>query len=92
MMKTQCFRRAGKPWPAIESPAAALNASDSVDGDIGQLLFKIVIHQVFVSGFRIIFAAGPAAKENVCSGFFDIKIPAAGRAFFYNTHMMVYPL
>ena len=64
------------------SAAVVHNGSDPVDGYIGQLRFKIFIHQVFVSGFRIVLAAGPAAAEDLCSGPFDVKISAAGRAFF----------
>jgi hypothetical protein len=62
--------------------------SDPVDGDIGQLFFKVFIHQVLVSVLRTVSAAGPAAEQNLCSGPFDVKIPAAGRAFFFQVHQL----
>ncbi len=92
MMTKPCFRTAGKRGLVKGSAAVARNGSDPVDGYIGQLLFKIFIHQVFVSVFRIVPAAGPAAEENLCSGPFEVKISAAGRAFFCNTHKMFCPL
>jgi hypothetical protein len=60
--------------------------SDPVDRYIGQVFFKIFIHQLFVPGFRKILAAGPAAEQNPGSGPPDIKVSAAGRAFFFDLH------
>jgi len=39
---------------------------------IGQLFFKILIHEFLVLIFRIICIAGPATKKDFCSGAFDI--------------------
>jgi hypothetical protein len=60
--------------------------SDPVDRDIGQLFFKIVIHQLFVPFFRKVSAARPAAEINFGSGPPDVKVSAAGRAFFFDIH------
>jgi hypothetical protein len=57
-----------------------------VDGNIGQLIFHIVIHQVFIPVFRIGFCAGPAAEINLCSGASDIELSPAGEAPFFYLH------
>jgi hypothetical protein len=77
-MRKQSFRSAG-------FRDAAKN-SEPVDRYIGQLFFQIVIHQLFVPVFRKIPAAGPAAQKNLCSGPPDVKVFAAGRAFFFDMH------
>jgi len=64
--------------------------SDPVDGHVGQLRFKVFIHQLFVSVFREVSAAGPAAEKNLCSGPSDVKLSAAGRAFFLDTHGLLF--
>jgi len=65
---------------------------EPVDGNVGESLLKIVVHEVFGFVFGIGCAAGPAAERNLCSGFFDIECPAAGEAFFFYVLQEVYPL
>ncbi len=66
--------------------------SKPVDGNIGQLFLKIIIHKVFVFVFGIWFCAGPAAEKNLCSGSFDIEFSAAGEASFFYVLQEVCPL
>jgi hypothetical protein len=63
-----------------------------VDGDIGKLFLKIIIHEVFIFVFGIWFCAGPAAEKNLFSGSFDIEFSAAGEAFFFYVLQVVCPL
>lgn len=63
-----------------------------VDGNIGKLFLKIIIHEVFIFVFRICFCAGPAAEIYLCSGPFDIEVPAAGKAFFFYVLQDINPL
>jgi len=66
--------------------------SEPVDGNVGKLFLKIVVHEVFGFIFRIGCAAGPATKIYPGSGFFDIENPAAGEAFFFYVLQEVCPL
>jgi len=66
--------------------------SEPVDGNIGKLFLKIVIHEVFGFVFRIWRCAGPAAEIYLCSGSFDIEISATGEAFCFYVVQEVYPL
>ena len=43
----------------------------SVYGNIGQFLLKVIVHEVYIFVFRVVCCAGPAAKINFCSGPFD---------------------
>ena len=65
---------------------------EPVDGNIGELFLKIIIHKVFIFVFGVFFCAGPAAEINFCSGSFNIELPAAGEAFFFYIMQKVYPL
>jgi hypothetical protein len=69
-----------------------LSVSQPVDGNIGELFLKTIIHEVFIFVFGICFCAGPAAEIYLCSGSFDIEVPAAGEAFFFYVRQEVYPL
>ena len=51
--------------------------SQPVDGNVGELFLKVVIHEVFIFVFGICFCAGPAAEIYLCSGSFDIERSAA---------------
>lgn len=55
--------------------------SQAVYRNIGQSLFKVFIHEIFVFVFGIVCRAGPAAKIDLCSGSFDIQFSAAVQAF-----------
>ena len=65
---------------------------EPVDGDVGELFLKIIVHEVLGFVFGIGCAAGPAAEGDLGSGFFDIEGPAAGEAFFFYGLQEVYPL
>jgi hypothetical protein len=66
--------------------------SEAVDGNVGELFLKIVVHEIFGFIFGIGGAAGPAAEGYPGSGFFDIEGPAAGETFFFYVLQEVYPL
>jgi hypothetical protein len=63
-----------------------------VNGDIGKLFLKIVIHEVFIFIFRICCCAGPAAEKDFGSGSFDIEFATAGEASFFYVLQEVCPL
>jgi len=65
---------------------------EPVDGNVGEPLLKIVVHEVLGFVFGIGCAAGPAAEGYPGSGFFDIESPAAGEAFFFYVRQEVCPL
>lgn len=54
-----------------------------VDGNIGQLLLQVIVHQVFVFVFGVLCAAGPAAEVHPGSGAPDKEGAAAVQAFFF---------
>jgi len=59
-----------------------LRKLEPVNRHIGQLFFKVFIHQIFILIFGIFFCAVPAAKIDLFSGPFDIELSSAFQAGF----------
>lgn len=67
-------------------------SSQPVDRYIGQFFFKKVVHEICVFFLGVICCAGPAAKTDLGSGFFNIQLSAALQASGFYVIQDFYPL